>query len=398
MSCLNGLISKFITSFGVLMITTSMYANVYANDFGGVEQVNNIIQQEAEVLLKEYDPENGMQTGGQFSRLYFDVFEASGMELDIGLIDQNLVIEIESDFGDLIGMSMKGKPAADLQRTYEDLKVNLDKAVELHKNRSVTWMSQFVQSLIIMLREGVEALLVITALVLYLKRSGNGHRVSTVWYGAGAAVVLSVLLAWALMELISLSGAYRENFEGIVMLIAAVLMLYVSGWLYQKRNLDWKKELIGKVDASLTTGGILTMALVSFLAVFREGVETIFFYQALLADAQHSMEPILVGMAVALVLLVVIYILMKNVSYKLPIKQFFMFTAGFLLLMSFVFVGKAILELQIGGMMSKSVLSVDFSVPWLGIFSNQETILAQTALVLVVISFFIWSKRRAVRA
>lgn len=374
-------------------IAAFVFVPVQAADFGSVEEVNQIIQTESEALLKEYDPNNGMKTGARFSRLYFDVFEASGMELDIGLIDQNLVLEIESDFGDMIGLSMKGKPKEDLEKAYSDLKQNLDVAVELHTNRSVTWMSQFVSSLIILLREGVEALLVITALVLYLKRSGNGDRVATIWYGAGAAVVLSILLAWALAELISLSGAYRENFEGIVMLVAAVMMLYVSGWLYQKIDLDWKQELYSKMDASVTTGSIITMAMVSFLAVFREGVETIFFYQALLADAQHSFEPILAGMVVATVLLVIIYLVMKKFSFRLPIKQFFMFTAVFLLAMSFVFIGKGILELQIGGLLSKTVMELDFSIPWLGVFSNQETILAQVAFALIVLGFFVWSKR-----
>ncbi len=389
---------KAIKTWLLGLVVAMLTWQVQAAEFESVQQVNEIIQQESEALLKSYDPNDGMQTGAKFSRLYFDVFEASGMELDIGLIDQNLVIEIESDFGDLIGMSMKGKPKTQLESTYSDLKTKLDTAVELYENRSVTWMSQFVQSLIILLREGVEALLVITALVLYLRRSGNGDRVATIWYGAGAAVVLSVLLAWALATLISLSGAYRENFEGIVMLLAAVMMLYVSGWLYQKRNMDWKQELISKVDASISTGSVITMAMVSFLAVFREGIETIFFYQALLADAQHSFEPIVAGMGVALVLLVLIYLAMKKFSYRLPIKQFFIFTAVFLLVMSFVFIGKGILELQMGGMLSKTVMGIDFSIPWLGVFSNQESIMAQLAFAAIVLGFFFWSKRKVARA
>lgn len=381
---------------GLLALGMSLPAN--AAEFGSVGEVNEIIQTESEALLKQYDPNDGMQTGAKFSRLYFDVFEASGMELDIGLIDQDLVVEIESDFGDLIALSMKGQPIESLQAAYTDLKTNLDTAVELHENRSVTWGSQFVQSLIILLREGVEALLVITALVLYLKRSGNGDRVATIWYGAGAAVLLSILLAWAMMELISLSGAYRENFEGVVMLIAALMMIYVSGWLYQKRNLDWKQELMSKVDDSLTAGSVLAMAMVSFLAVFREGVETIFFYQALMADAEHSLEPVVAGMMAASVMLVGVYWAMKRFSYHLPIKQFFMFTAVFLLVMSFVFIGKGVLELQMGGWLDKTVLPLDYSIPWLGVFSNQETLMAQLALAALVIGFFVWSKRKPVRA
>ncbi|GAB6071110.1 hypothetical protein JCM30760_22070 [Thiomicrorhabdus hydrogeniphila] len=376
-----------------VLLTLGMALQVQATDLESVEEVKNVIISESETLLNTYNPEEGMKTGAKFSRLYFDVFEASGMELKIGLLSQNLVIEIESDFGDLINMSMKGRPKDDLIKTYTSLKTNLQEAADLHENRSVTWASQFVQSLIILVREGVEALLVITALILYLKRSGNADRTPTIWAGAGVAVVLSVILAWGLMTLISLSGSYRENFEGFVMLFASLMMLYVSGWLYQKRNLDWKHELFSKMDSTVTTGGVIAMGMVSFLAVFREGIETIFFYQALLVDAQHSYEPIIAGIIVACLLLVMIYFAIKKFSYRLPVKQFFMFTAVFLLVMSFIFIGKGVLELQMGGILSRTALSFDFNVTWLGLFSNQETVLVQLLFAIAVLTFFIRSKR-----
>ena len=219
-----------------VLLTLGVTSQINAAELEFVEEVNKVIISELDDLLSAYDSTDGMKTGAKFSRLYFDVFEASGMELKIGLLSQNLVVEIESDFGDLISMSMKGKPKEDLTKAYTSLKANLQKAVDLHENRSVTWASQFIQSLIILVREGVEALFVITALILYLKRSGNADRTSTVWTGAGVAVVLSVALAWGLMTLVSVSGSYRENFEGFVMLFASLMMLYVSGWLYQKKK------------------------------------------------------------------------------------------------------------------------------------------------------------------
>ena len=168
--------------------------------------------------------------------------------------------------------------------------------------------------------------------------------------------------------------------------------MFQAGFI-KKRNLNWKHELFSEMDSSVTTGSVIAMGMVSFLAVFREGIETIFFYQALLIDAQHSYEPIVAGIVVAVFLLVLIYFAIKNFSYRLPIKQFFMFTAVFLLVMSFIFIGKGVLELQMGGMLSRTALSYDFSVTWLGLFSNQETIFVQLLFIATVLAFFINTKR-----
>ncbi|WP_319381317.1 FTR1 family protein [Thiomicrorhabdus sp.] len=385
------IVSGVLFSCVLLMATPAQAA-----DFGSVDEVTQLLTEEADKLYAAYDPQNGVQTGNAYSRLYFDVFEASGMELDIGLLDQNLVVKIESDFGDLIGLAMKGEPKVKLQMPLASLKQNLATAEKLYENRSFTWTSQFLQSFVILLREGVEALLVITALVMYLKRSGNADRVPSIWLGAVLAVVASVLLAWGMMKLISVSGAYRENFEGGVMIFAALMMLYVSGWLYQKRNMDWKQSLFSQSEQALGTGGVLAMAGVSFLAVFREGVETIFFYQALLADAANAYEPVLAGIAAALLSLLVVYWVMKNLSYRFPMKGFFVFTAVFLLFMSFSFIGKGIMELQMGGVLDKTLLPVDYSLSWIGLNANLETLIAQLLLLMTVLVFFVMSRRKAV--
>jgi high-affinity iron transporter len=155
---------------------------------------------------------------------------------------------------------------------------------------------------------------------------------------------------------------------------------------------------LSQSEQALGTGGVLAMAGVSFLAVFREGVETIFFYQALLADAASAYEPVLAGIAVALLALLVVYWVMKNLSYRFPMKGFFVFTAVFLLLMSFNFIGKGIMELQMGGMLDKTLLPVDYSLSWIGLNANLETLIAQLLLLMTVLVFFVMSRRKAVSA
>jgi high-affinity iron transporter len=353
------------------------YETALAQERTDLSQVIQLIESQAEQLIADYEPAGGLQTGAGFSRLYFDVFESSGMELEVGLLSQSLMKQTEAHFGLLINLCMQGREMVQVTAAWKTLRSDLQRALQLKRSRAGSWMGQFVQSFVILFREGLEAMLVLTALVLYLRRSGNGDKVTSVWLGAGLAVLASVGVAWLLNRLVSVSGSYQERVEGAVMLAAALLMLSVAGWLYRRRNMDWRGALVNQADRALSRGGLFALSSTAFLAVFREGAETLLFYQALLADAESMLLPLWGGVGLAVLVLVLIYWLMDSFSLRIPLKAFFSATALLLLAMSLNFIGKGILELQMGGILPQTAWRHGPNLPWIGVFPIRETLLAQ---------------------
>jgi high-affinity iron transporter len=140
--------------------------------------------------------------------------------------------------------------------------------------------SAFIQAAVILLREGLEAMLVIAALAGYLTKAGAGHRINALYGGALAAVGASIVAAWLFAVLNS--GEHSDILEGCIILIAAGLMLYVSGWLMVKQDpRGWQDYLAHKADGALAQDTVWAVAALAFLAVFREGAETVLFINAL---------------------------------------------------------------------------------------------------------------------
>lgn len=385
---------KMLSFIGLMLFS----AMLFAGDRADMKPIVASIKTDAEKLLQTYQPDEALHYGSEFSKLYFNTFEASGMELYLGLLDNNLMLKTESDFGTLINAAMKGKDKLELNVAWQTLSADLDLAIEKQDAQSTGYTASLIQAFIIIFREGLEALLIISVLIMYLRRSGNAESVSAIYWGAGIAILLSVALAWALSTMISLSGLYRERLEGMVMLVGALFMLYVSGWLFKQRNIDWKSQLIAKADNTISAGGVFApfaLGLTAFLAVFREGAETIFFYQVLISDAYNQQSSIWLGALIGVVALSFIYWLTRILSFRLPIRLFFNVTAVFLAIMSFSFVGKGILELQMGGMIEKTMLSGDFMVASLGIFPNIQTLSGQLCVMIIVVTVFIWDRLTA---
>ena len=240
----------------------------------------------------------------------------------------------------------------------------------------------FLQSLLIIVREGFEAILVIGAVVAFLIKTGHQERLRSIWTGVllalGASAATAVVLATALRAL----PATREVIEGATMLIAVAVLFSVSYWLISKvEAAKWQKFIREKVDAALQQGGGTALALVAFLAVYREGAETALFYQALLNEGTDVMLPIVAGVIVGGGALAVIFTLFWKYGIRIPLRPFFAVTSVLLYYMAFVFMGKGVRELQEGGVMSITVLPGWPHVDTMGIFPSVETLLAQLLLL-----------------
>lgn len=354
------------------------------------------IVERGDKAVAEYAPAAGVVAGNLFSRLYFDVFETSGMEFTLGLKDKSFMLQIESGFSLVISQSMRGENKEVVEKSWSDLKTKLDYAVQHYSSgEEQSFWGKVMQSFVILFREGVEAMLVVAALVAYLRRSGYPDKVKVIWQGVVLALAASVGAAWLFNSLVEASGADQEAMEGLTMLLAAAVLIYVSYWLTAKRDADrWQAFIREKMDQAISRGSMFALGFVAFLAVFREGAETILFYQALLAGSNGPLTSVWVGMALAAVALVAVYLVVRLASIRLPIALFFGGTAILLYVMAFVFTGNGILELQVAGMVDTTSLEGWPMISWLGIFPTVETTAAQFLVLALLPVGWIWLKKR----
>ena len=333
---------------------------------------------------------------GQVQDTYFDIFEASGMENAVGARDANFKTELEGHFTKIVGLMNAGKDVASIQQEIAAFSAGLDKALELLGGNQ-GGIALFFFSLTIILREGLEALLIVAAVIAYIHKSGHGDKQriinNSVCWALGASVITALLFQWLLTN----AAAGREILEGVTMLIATLMLFGMSYWLLSKVEAQhWKAYLQKKIGTSLSQGSLIGLWLTSFLAVYREGAETVLFYFALAADAKTALDYgyLFGGLAVGIVILAVVYLIMRYSVVRLPLKPFFIFTGIFMYLMAFIFAGKGVAELIEGKAFTPTLIGDGTLFPkwmgdWLGIMPYWETLLPQLALLAAAL-FALW--------
>ncbi|KHT07674.1 iron permease [Pectobacterium brasiliense] len=326
---------------------------------------------------------------------YFDLFEATGMENKIGSRDAAFKSTLEGYFTRLVSLMNAKQPAEQLQGQADALQQELAKAVTMLGDGGEThW------SLLIIVREGLEALLIVAAIVAYLVKNNQQDKLPLIRQSVYVALLCSVITAVIFQLVFTNSGASRELLEGITMLIAVVMLFFMSYWLLSKVEArHWKAYLEGKLSHSLSSGSLIGLWLTSFLAVYREGAETVLFYYALVGDASNMAGhlSILAGFAIGCVVLLIAYLVMRYTIVKLPLKPFFMFTGCFMYLMAFVFAGKGVLELIEGKLFEPTLLTGVPEISGLGIYPYVETLIPQGVLVVAAL-IALWVMRRRASA
>ena len=214
-----------------------------------------------------------------------------------------------------------------------------------------------------------------------------------VYSSVGVAVILSFVMAW-LMNVIfgEAAGQKRELMEGITMLVAVGLLFYVGFWLLSNAGAKkWNDYIKSHVSDSISSGSTTTLWWTVFLAVFREGAETVLFYQALIFGAKDSAgySMIAAGFVVGLIVLLIVYFLFKIFAVKIPIKPFFIFTSAIIFYMSIVFVGKGVGELVEGKIFIPTIIKglsfPDWTRDWLGLQPYYESLVPQIIMVLALV-------------
>jgi high-affinity iron transporter len=307
---------------------------------------------------------NSAGAASALAETYFQVFHR--IEPALAARDFAQVRKIEGRFLELRGRLQSGLSGEAARAELRDLAGEIELAAtvleRVQRSRWAAALNGFCNAFVILTREGVEALLIVTAIVLYLNRTGQ--RVGQRAIGAGViAALLATGLTWAgLQWLISQAGPAQEAIEGAATLVAAGVLFYVSYWLLSKSEArHWQEFLTRQVGQAVSTGSRWALVLAAFLAVYREGAETILMFQPLLTDpAPGEFSGLVVGVAAASVVLLAVFVGLRFASVRLAIRPFFRVTGALLFVLAVVFAGKGVTELQEARLLAYTPLAGSF--------------------------------------
>jgi high-affinity iron transporter len=320
-------------------------------------------------------------------KLAFDAYLTfEQVETEVRARNAALAGELEGGFAALRGRAAGGD-ARELDAIHARLLSALERAERLVSDKS-SGANLFLQSFVLLLREGFEAILIVAALMAFLAKAGAMERRREVAKGALAAIAASAVTAVLMELLFHVTPGQREALEGMTMLLATAMLFYVSYWLISKIEVaKWNAFVKDRMEEGVQAGSGFALASVAFLAVYREGFETILFYKALFTSAGTSggTSAVLAGMLGGAVALVVVYVAINHFGVKVPLKPFFAVTSAMLYYMAFVFAGKGIAELQEAGIVKTTVVEWAPRLPALGIYPTVQSLALQGLLVLLLL-------------
>ena len=315
---------------------------------------------------------------------YLEGFELVESSLDN--VDANVRKDTEKSLMAYRQSLQDGLPVAEVQKRLDAAKARLKASAGLLGSDGLSWSLSYISGLLILLREGLEAILVLAAILAFLRNTGQQSAVRGVNVGWGLALVAG-LATWALAAfVIDVSGSQRELLEGATALFAAVMVLWLGVWMHDRRHAAaWqdyiKSSLVGG-------GGRFGFATLAFFSVYRELFEVILFYETLWLQAGPAgHNAVLAGGATALVLLVGLAWVILRGSAKLPLSLFFSINAGLLCALSVVFAGHGVKALQEAGIFgTRPVPFFDFD--WLGIHADAYSLSAQAVAIIAIIVLY----------
>jgi high-affinity iron transporter len=326
---------------------------------------------------------------------YLDGFEP--VEPALSARDPALLTRVEGAMGELRASLSAHAPIAEVRRKVEHIQALVNAADSALSPEKADAGSSFVGALTILLREGLEALLIVVAMIAFLRKADRRDVLVYVHSGWISALAAGGLTWAAATFLISISGASRELTEGFGSLLSAVVLISVGVWMHGKGQADaWQVYIKEKLSAALSKRSAWFLFLLAFVVVYREVFETILFYAALWS--QGGGGAMLAGAGVAVVALGLIAWGLLSYSKRLPISQFFSYSSILISVLAVVLAGKGVAALQEAGMLDIKPLTLLPRVEVLGVFPTWEGFVAQLLTVLAIALGFWLSGRRSTTA
>lgn len=310
--------------------------------------------------------------------------------------DSAFVAELEKKMAAVRSSIESRLPEAEVRTAIENatLAVGEAKAI-LGRDQGSSPLLTFTLAAGILLREGFEAILVLIALLAVIKATGDKRAARWVHGGWVAAVGLGVIAWFFSGWLMNMSGIGRESMEGAISLIAVVVLLSVGGWLHRRTEIQrWKEFIEGHVKRLIEGNNVIGIALLSFMAVFREAFETVLFLRAIWLDAGTTGRPAMwLGVVVAFALVVALAWALLKWSTKLPLRKVFTFSSLLIIALAVILAGKGVHAFQETGLISFSDFGWNLQSDLFGFYSTRETVLAQLAALIAGVAIWIYGQR-----
>jgi high-affinity iron transporter len=322
---------------------------------------------------------------------YLEGFELVEHRLDT--VDSELRSQVETTMTAYRNLLRSDNPLSTVEAQATQVQQLLVRVTERLSEGTLSTGAAFASAFIILLREGLEAILVIAALAAFLIKTERRDAMPYLHYGWVGALALGFATWIASQYLFDFSGANREITEGMAALVAMAVLFYVGFWMHSKTNaVQWQRFIDGSVKKALGTGTLWGLTALSFIAVYREVFETILFYQALWVQADAPAQGMLVsGLGAGMVVLAVLSWLILRYSTRLPLRQFFSATGIFMFALAVVFAGKGIAALQEAGKLPLDPISFP-RIDLLGIYPNLQGLAVQGGLLMLA-TLILWSSR-----
>lgn len=372
--------------------TTKMYLSdlkKYLDDFLAgkkLEQNSDVktLDQGIKLLEESYNAfvSGDKAQGSQKMKKFIEVWPV--IEGDVRTRNASLYTKVESETPIIM---VKGNEQK-YQDQLKDLIAELSK-IDTKSNYNA------IDSMLILLREGVEALVIVLSLASALRAAKQRKGLVWVYAGAIAGILASILAAVVLKYSFPAlsSGTNREIIEGVVGIFAVIMMIGIGIWLHSKSSVKaWKDYMDKKLNVVLSTGSFVSMFALSFLAVFREGAETILFYAGIMPLITTS--NLLIGIGLAIVALIILGFAMMKASGKLPISKVFLVLSWLIYILGFKMLGVSIHALQITDMLSNHIIDHMPTIEWLGIYPSYEVVISQIVYMIIVILSMIYEKSK----
>jgi high-affinity iron transporter len=342
---------------------------------------------EAAAIYSQGDKEKAYQKAIE---AYLDGFEMA--EPALFAKDASLGRSLEAQFTQFRNSIRQGVSNEEIQKQRADIEAKLDQAAEMLASSDVfSGYYAFLNSALIILREGLEAALILAAIIAMLRVMGAPHAVRYVHFGWILALVAGVFTWLAAQTVLTFSGQHRESMEGFISIFAAAALFYVGYWLHTRTEAKrWQSFIQDKVQSVLSSKSIFGLVGISFFAVYREAFEVVLFYQALWLQNENSHNAILGGFGAGIVALLAATFAIFKLGLRMPLKYFFGATGTLLYIMAFIFAGTGINQLQAAGWIPATPLNFPPAVPLFGIYPTLETLAAQGLLLGVFIATSLW--------
>ena len=322
---------------------------------------------------------------------YLEGFEL--VEPGLDAVDHPLRVAIETDMLSLRNLMRDGAPLREVEIQVDKVNSELTRAREQLSGSALSPSGAAASAFIILVREGLEAILVLAAIIAFLVKANRRDALRYIHAGWIAALVLGIVTWVVASYAVAVSGAGREMTEGITALVSTLILLYVGWWLHDKSHARaWKQFIEDRLAGALSRGTIWALASLSFLAVYREVFEMVLFYEALWVQAgEPARHAVIGGFVLAAIALAVVAWLIFRYGVRLPIGLFFGVSSAFLAALAVVFAGQGVGALQEAGAVDATVINFP-RIPSLGVFPTVQSLSAQLFVCAAVLAVIAWSR------